>query len=169
METKLERIRKELHNNSKIIVREESREETPKLEVATTVQTVNFHVAPKTPIADAKTLQEMMMKLITGVQPDGANEFNDAGYFLEFGLLFFKEEVGTQILKGELSGEFISTDEGIKIERGPHKKIIDTKIPLKREIFVRMYPTISLMEEEFPRTAVPKTELKEILKNQIKK
>jgi len=169
METKLERIKKELYHNDKIVVREKSREETPEVGVDTTVQTLYFHVAPKTPTADAKALQKMMMELIPEVQPDTIMEFSDAGIFLEFGLLFFKEEVGTQILKGELNREFIFTDEGIKIERGPHKKIIDTKIPLKREIFVRMYPTISLMEEEFPRTAVPKTELKEILKNQIKK
>lgn len=99
---------------------------------------VDFIVAPNRGIYTGKELQEFMEALIPGLQPTCLDQFHDRDTSMEFGKLYFDEDLGTEVIRHELTlneSDFLPAE---VVENG--KAIYEEQRKIQRRTWVRLYP-----------------------------
>ena len=105
--------------------------------------TVDFHVAPKTGgVYTAKELQTLMMSLVLGLEPTCKDDFREWDREMEFGKLYFDEDIGTEAVRHEI----ILTDEDVFSSDGfvDGKRIIERTEKVQRRTWVRLFPNMQI-------------------------
>ncbi|MFA6423800.1 MAG: hypothetical protein WCV83_00625 [Candidatus Magasanikbacteria bacterium] len=102
-------------------------------------QTMSFVVAPKEGIFEAERLQSFMMSLVPGLEPTMVDQFRDAGDLMDFGKLYFDEDIGTEQVRREIT----LTDESLFGMDGftNGKRVILEKLQVQRRTWVRLFPS----------------------------
>ncbi|MEK7118909.1 MAG: hypothetical protein AAB889_00130 [Patescibacteria group bacterium] len=123
--------------------------------------TVDFYVAPKTGgVYTAKELQALMMSLVPGLEPACKDDFHERDREMEFGKLYFDENIGTEAVRHEI----VLSDEDMFSSGGfvDGKRIIEHTEKVQRRTWVRLFPNTQIAaaalegENEF---RIPKSEL----------
>ncbi len=105
--------------------------------------TIDFHVAPKTGgVYTAKELQALMMSLISGLEPTCKDDFREWDREMEFGKLYFDEDIGTEAVRHEI----VLTDEDMFLSGGfvDGKRIIECTKKVQRRTWVRLFPNAQI-------------------------
>lgn len=123
--------------------------------------TVDFHVAPKIGgVYTIKELQTLMMSLVPGLEPTCKDDFCERDREMEFGKLYFDEDIGTEAIRHEvvLSDEDMFSSSGFVDGR----RIIELTKKVQRRTWVRLFPNTQIAaaalkgENEYQ---IPKNEL----------
>lgn len=139
----LSEVRNALKENSAFVVLEVIEHNSlPQRGSSAFEHTLDFFVAPKAGgIYVVREMQEAMLSLIP-IPATMKDDFRSAGSYVEFGKLYFDEEIG----KIRTVHEIDITDEELKTSCGlmeGKRKTVDEQ-PLRRRIWVRLYPNIDL-------------------------
>ena len=105
--------------------------------------TVDFHVAPKTGgVYTAKELQALMMSLVPGLEPTLKDDFQEWDREIEFGTLYFDENIGTETVRREI----VLSDEDMFSSGGfvDGKRIIERTEKVQRRTWVRLFPNVQI-------------------------
>jgi hypothetical protein len=94
--TKLEIVRHALETNPKVVILSMHEENYLPNRHGYWSHTLDYWAAPKKGIYTAKKLQDFMTGLIPGLQPTCADEFRQSSQSLEFGKLYFDEQIGSE-------------------------------------------------------------------------
>lgn len=143
--SKLTHIRKALQNNPNIkIVSAPERNYLPNRDGFWS-HTVDFYVAPTGGVYTAKELQELMISVIPELAPTCKDDCRDWGHELQFGRLYFDEDIGTEIIRREI----VLTDEDMFTCGGciDGKRIIEGSEKVRRRTWVRVFPNVKIAEE----------------------
>lgn len=109
-------------------------------------QTSDIIVAPKKGIYDAEGLQEFMAGLVPdGVEPTCRDEFWAAGRTINFGKLYFDEEIG----KSRQTTELELTDPSLAGYKGYEggKRTLNRDEQLMRRTWVSVYPCVRYAQD----------------------
>ena len=101
--------------------------------------TVDFYVAPKTGgVYTDKELQALMMSLVPGLEPTDKDNFREWDREMEFGRLYFDEDIGTEAVRHEI----VLTDEDMFSFGGfvDGKRIIERTEKVQRRTWVSLFP-----------------------------
>lgn len=102
-------------------------------------QTVDIWVAPVQGIYKAAGLQEFMMGLVPeGIEASCMDQFREWQDELEFGKLYFDEEIGYE----DITRRCTITEEWLPMPEGfvDGYKEIESRIPYRRRTWVRVFP-----------------------------
>ncbi len=142
--SKLAQVRKALQENPKIIIVSATEENYlsngPGYPWG---HTVDFYVAPKTNgIYSVQELQTLMASLIPGLEPTSKDDFQESKREIEFGKLYFDEDIGTEIVHREV----VLTDADVLSSAGfvDCKQITDAMMRIKRRIWVNLFPSVKI-------------------------
>jgi len=107
-------------------------------------ETVSFVVAPKKGVYDREKLQEMMLQLVPGLEPDAKDDFYAWDTGMKFGKLYFDEQIGEEKIRREI----VITDESL-LAKPPEeffggKRVIETTKILQRRSWVYLYPNAKI-------------------------
>lgn len=138
--SKLEEVRKALFGNAAIVVIDIQTNKFDPDRSGYHQETVDFTVAPKKGIYDADKLQELMMKLVPGVSLTCKDDFRSSGESMQFGKLYFDENIGEEKMRREITitDKTLLSNPPAGFENG--KKIIEQTSVLERRTWVRLYP-----------------------------
>lgn len=159
--SKLTHVRKALQDNTNItIVGAPERNYLPGRDGYWS-HTVDFHVAPKTGgVYTAKELQALMLSLAPELEPTCKDDFHELDREIEFGKLYFDEDIGTEAVRREI----VLTDKDMFPSDGfvDGKRIIERTEKVQRRTWVRLFPnaqiaTAALKGEN--KYSIPKSEL----------
>ena len=119
---------------------------------------VDFIVAPNHGIYTGKELQDFMETLIPALQPTCLDRFHEWDTSMEFGKLYFDEDLGTEVIKHEITlaeSDFLPPD---VVENG--KAVYEETRRIQRRTWVRLYPDqeIARARDRFTYR-IPKTDL----------
>ncbi|MDP3729688.1 MAG: hypothetical protein Q8R26_02990 [bacterium] len=123
--------------------------------------TIDFHVAPKTGgVYTAKELQELMISLIPGLEPTRRDDFREWDREMEFGKVYFDEDIGTEAVRHEI----VLIDEDMFSSGGfvDGKRIIERTEKVERRTWVRLFPNAQIAAaalEGENKYRIPKSEL----------
>lgn len=100
--------------------------------------TIDFYVAPNGGIYNAEELQAFMMSLVPGLEPSCKDDFHEWDHELEFGKLYFDEDIGTEVIRREIT----LTDEEMFASDGfvDGKQVIEYTRKVQRRTWVRLFP-----------------------------
>lgn len=105
--------------------------------------TVDFYVAPKmSGVYTAKGLQALMMSLVPGLEPTCRDDFHEWDREMEFGKLYFDENIGTKAIRHEI----VLTDEDMFSSEGfvGGKRVIERTEQVQRRTWVRLFPNVHI-------------------------
>lgn len=104
--------------------------------------TVDFHIAPKTDIYTATQLQTLMMSLVPGLEPTCSDHFREGANEMEFGKLYFDEDIGTEVVRHEIT----LFDKDMFSSNGfvDGKQIIERIVKVQRRTWVRLFPNTQI-------------------------
>ncbi len=105
--------------------------------------TIDFHVAPKTGgVYTAKELQALMMSLVPGLEPILKDDFREGSREMEFGKLYFDEDIGTEAVRHEIT----LTDEDMFSSDGfvDGKRVIEYTEKIHRRARDRLFPNTQI-------------------------
>lgn len=141
--SKLTHVRNALHGNPNIVIVGAPEQNYLPGRDGFWSHTVNFHVAPKTGgVYTAKELQTLIMSLIPGLEPTQQDGFREWGGEMEFGKLYFDEDIGDEAVRHEI----ILTDEELFSSGGfvDGKRIIERTQKVRRRTWVRLFPNAQI-------------------------
>lgn len=120
--------------------------------------TVDFVVAPNRGLYTATELQAFMTSLVPGLTPTTSDRFSDWDTSLEFGKLYFDEDIGKEIIRHEITlTEFDFLPAGV-VENG--RAVLEEERRIRRRTWVRLYPDIEIaMLAEKYSFQIPRTDL----------
>ncbi len=115
-------------------------------------QCVVLFVAPKETATDVDRLA-LWLDRFDGLRPvQRFNLLSLHGLANNFGAVIFEDQIGERVeTRCNLFGEEFLAESGLA--KG-HGSILEKKIPLKRQIMLRLYPSLGEAEEAFIRHAV---------------
>ena len=125
--------------------------------------TVDFYVAPKTGgVYIDKELQALMMSLVPGLEPTDKDNFREWDREMEFGRLYFDEDIGTEAVRHEI----VLTDEDMFSFGGfvDGKRIIERTEKVQRRMWVSLFPNAKIAA-----TALEGENMFQISKNELLK
>jgi hypothetical protein len=108
----------------------------------------------------AKELQALMMSLVPELEPTSKDNFREWDSEMEFGKLYFDEDIGTEAVRHEI----VLTDEDMFSSSGfiDGKQIIELTEKVQRRTWVRLFPNaqiaVAALEGE-NECRIPKNEL----------
>jgi len=156
--SKLATVRAALQGNAGIqIVAAEESTHFPKPDGYWT-HTVDFIVAPNCGIYAGAELQKFMEALIPGLHPTCVDQFHEWDTSLEFGKLYFDEDLGTDVIRHEITAsesDFLPT--GV-VEGG--KAFYEETRKIQRRTWVRLFPDqeIAMLRDKYCYN-IPRTDL----------
>lgn len=99
--------------------------------------TVDFHVAPKSGIYTAEELQALMMSLVPGLGPTCKDDFREWDDGMEFGKLYFDEQIGTEDISRTIN---LTVDDAAAEGFVDGQQIVEKTLPVERRTWVRLFP-----------------------------
>lgn len=119
---------------------------------------VDFVVAPNQGIYTAPELQTFMDNLVPGLEPTCVDQFHDWDTSMQFGKLYFDEDIGSEVIRREIT--MLETDflpAGV-VEDG--KAVFEETKKIRRRTWVRLYPDQEIAMARGKHTYyIPRTDL----------